>query len=227
MLLVSRPVSCLPLAAVVAGGMLLLLSLLWNNALAQPRRFTITYGSLTLSYTDPKDKAYVQRVRRVYDESMPRLRKIGLSIRAVHIIAAQNANDFYRLTNEGVKVAAIAMGQTIYTQRWGALATHGRLERTLRHELFHAMQPPLSRSFPLWLAEGLARIFSGEASGDPNTNLDPSTASHWATLSAGQLEAILGNRQHPQLSQAYAEASRRAQILLAARGWRGIWSGAP
>jgi hypothetical protein len=83
------------------------------------------------------------------------------------------------------------------------------------HEAFHTVQPT---KLPRWLAEGLARIFSGENSTDPHqTKLEH--------LTEVQLSATLeGRGAQSGLNQAYWEASRRARALLVTRGWKGVLS---
>lgn len=68
----------------------------------------------------------------------------------------------------------------IVTQRIAALETHGGLEVTLRHELFHLAQPA---NWPRWKAEGSAFVFSGASS-----NAKPLNG-----LNETQLEGILSS----------------------------------
>ena len=112
-------------------------------------------------------------------------------------------------------LSALTRGQTIYSQRLGALAARGSLTLTARHEAFHAAQPPL----PRWLAEGLARLFSGEA------QTDPPGATRLEGLSAGALEAQLLSPDAGARNAAYREATRRARVRVSQVGWAGVLGG--
>jgi hypothetical protein len=82
----------------------------------------------------------------------------------------------------------------ISTQRIAALETHGGLEVTLRHELFHLAQPA---NWPRWKAEGSAFVFSGASS-----NVQPLQG-----LNESQLEGILSSpASQEMLNRAVATA---------------------
>ncbi|WP_295821496.1 hypothetical protein [uncultured Deinococcus sp.] len=177
---------------------------------------TVTHGTLTVTYTDPRDRAHLGLVFRTWAQATADLKALGLSVRPVQLTAASSATDFARLTGEPASIAASTRGQTITTQRLGALAGRGLLASTIRHEGFHTAQPP---GLPRWLAEGLARLFSGETTGD---SAEPTGLT---ALSGAQLDARLLGRVPGQAGAAYREATRRAKALVARVGWKGALGG--
>lgn len=190
-------------------GLLLGSALVSSGLAAQVR-----HGNLVVSYVDARDAEQLAAVFRAWDAAAGDLRRLGLPVPArVRIEAALNAAGFAQRTGEAAGIAAITRGATISTQRLGALAARGTLPVTIRHEAFHTAQPP---GLPRWLAEGLARTFSGEGSRDPAgvTGLE--------TLSESALSAALAGRQPARLTQAYVEATRRAAAKLRVGGWKGV-----
>jgi hypothetical protein len=169
--------------------------------------------NLTIKYHDPKDKAQLETVLIVWRDAQTKLRAIGLEPRAITLEAYASAAQFSKATGESWFVAALTQGKRIQTQRLGALKTRGILKFTILHETFHTVQPA---KLPRWLAEGLARIFSGENVSDPNhTKLEQ--------VSEAQLNTVLeGRNAQVGLEQAYWEASRRAKNVLATRGWKSL-----
>ncbi|TSA87569.1 hypothetical protein FNU79_03570 [Deinococcus detaillensis] len=131
----------------------------------------------------------------------------------MRIEAASSAADFARHTAEPANIAASTQGAVISTQRLTALALSGRLPLTIRHEAFHTAQPA---GIPRWLAEGLARTFSGEAASDPQ---GPTGLSR---LSSDALSEELLGRNPTRLAAAYVEAARRAGQLVKRRGWKEV-----
>jgi hypothetical protein len=94
------------------------------------------------------------------------------------------------------------------------LKTRGLLEFTVRHEVFHTAQPA---SLPRWLAEGLARHFSGEDA------RDSSTASGLESISNDRLdELLLARGSKTALNLVYLEATRRAVKLVRSEGWQYV-----
>lgn len=176
---------------------------------------TFQTSNLTIKYHDPKDKSQLEIVVLAWQEAQTKLRAVSLEPRAVSLEAYGSAAEFTKTTGEPWFVAAITRGKRIQTQRLGALKTRGILRFTILHEAFHTVQPA---KLPRWLAEGLARIFSGENSTDPHqTKLEH--------LTEAQLSATLeGHGAQSGLNQAYWEASRRARALLMTRGWKGVLS---
>jgi hypothetical protein len=174
---------------------------------------TFQTSNLTIKYHDPKDKTQLETVLLAWKEAQTKLRAIGLEPQAITLEAYASAAQFSKATGEPWFVAAITQGKNIQTQRLGALQARGILKFTILHEAFHTVQPA---KLPRWLAEGLARIFSGENSSDPHeTTLE--------RISEVQLMSVLeGRNAQNSLNQAYWEASRRAQKLLTARGWKGL-----
>ena len=193
------------------GGLLslgVLLSLLAPTAQA----VQVQHGGLTVRYSDPRDRRQLGAVFRAWDAAARDLKALGLPLPAqVKLVAAGSASAFAALTGEPANIAASTRGATIYTQRLTALAVAGRLPITIRHEAFHTAQPP---GIPRWLAEGLARTFSGEAKDDPQgpTGL--------GSLSGESLNNQLLSRDPLRLKAAYAEAARRASMLIKTRSWR-------
>jgi hypothetical protein len=169
--------------------------------------------NLTIKYHDSRDKAQLEIVVLAWQEAQTKLRAIGLEPRAIRLEAYASAGEFSKATGEPWFVAAVTRRTRIQTQRLGALKTRGILRLTILHEAFHTVQ---LAKLPRWLAEGLARIFSGENNNDPNrTNLEQ--------FSQAQLnKALEGREAQISLNRAYWEASRRARVLLAARGWQGV-----
>jgi hypothetical protein len=174
---------------------------------------TFQTTNLTIKYHDPRDKAQLEIVILAWQEAQTKLRAIGLEGRAITLEAYASAGEFTRATGESWFVAAITQNNRIQTQRLGALKARGILKFTILHETFHTVQPT---KLPRWLAEGLARIFSGENVSDPNhTNLEQ--------FSESQLgNALEGRNTQINLEQAYWEASRRAKNLLSTRGWKSV-----
>lgn len=172
----------------------------------------VTRGNLTVSYQDASDARHLPLVFGTFEKAARDLKALGLMVPRVNLIAASNAADFAHQTGEPVSIAASTRGNTIYTQRLTALAGRGILADTIRHETFHTAQPA---TLPRWLAEGLARVFSGESQHDPagHTGLED--------LSDAQLNDRLLGRAPGEAGQAYAEASRRARALLQKVGWPG------
>jgi hypothetical protein len=174
---------------------------------------TFQTTNLAIQYHDPRDKAQLETVVLAWQEAQAKLHAIGLEPQTVTLEAYANAGKFTKATGEPWFVAAVTQGTRIQTQRLTALKARGILRFTILHEAFHTVQPA---KLPRWMAEGLARIFSGENANDPNrTNLEQ--------FSASQLNAALEGRDaQTSLNQAYWEASRRARGLLASRGWNGL-----
>ncbi|GBF06771.1 hypothetical protein DAERI_100134 [Deinococcus aerius] len=170
-------------------------------------------GRLDVAVSDPRDRAYLPAVFGAWRGAGRDLSALGLTLPDTRLAAAASAADFARRTGEPWFVAATTRGAVIHTQRLGALAARGTLALTIRHEAFHVAQP---RDLPRWLAEGLARLFSGEAGRDPPgpTGLEG--------LPEGTLSARLAARGEGDLSAAYREATRRARQLVRARGWARV-----
>ena len=169
-------------------------------------------GLLTIEYRDPADRAQIPFVVDAWRGTVRDLERIGLTPRAATIAAFSSAQEFASATGEPWFISASTLGMTIRTQRLSALRKRGILELTIRHEAFHTVQPA---TLPRWLAEGLARHFSGESERDPRgpTNLE--------TVSDGALEELLlGRGDQSKLNAAYREATRRASRLVRARGWK-------
>ncbi|GGR33601.1 hypothetical protein [Deinococcus ruber] len=174
----------------------------------------VRHGGLSVEYTDARDRAQLGVVFRAWDGAARDLRAIGLDVPAtVRIEAAGGAADLAARTGAPAGIAAITQGNVIHTQRLSALAARGLLPFTVRHEAFHTAQPA---ALPRWLAEGLARTFSGEAASDPPG------ATGLENLPDAALNAQLLQRSAPRLNAAYHEATRRAGLLLRRRGWRAV-----
>ncbi|MFK7600901.1 hypothetical protein ACI3L1_01680 [Deinococcus sp. SM5_A1] len=183
--------------------------LLAPNVLA----FQVQHGSLTVTYLDPRDRQQLGAVFKAWDAAARDLRALGLPPPAkVRIEAAGNAADFQARTGEPVHIAASTQGAVIRTQRLSALTARGLLPTTIRHEAFHTAQPA---GIPRWLAEGLARTFSGEGKADPRT------PTGLEGVADARLDAKLLERDPAQLNAAYREATVRAAKLVRARGWKG------
>ena len=177
-----------------------------------------THGNLTVTYQDPRDAAQLGVVGQAWDAAVLDLRALGLSVpAAVRIEAASSAGDFAARFGEGPGIAASTRGSVIRMQRLSALAGRGLLPLTVRHEAFHTAQPA---GLPRWLAEGLARTFSGEAAQDAPTP----PCLH--ALNAAELDRQLLARGSPGPGAAYREATRRAGLLLRRCGWRAVLAGA-
>lgn len=173
----------------------------------------VAVGGLTVRVAAPGDRVYVRDVTAAWTTARSDLDALGLALPPVTIRAAKDANDFARTTGEAWFVAAVTKGPVVHTQRLGALDAKGTLTVTIRHELFHAAQPS---TLPRWLAEGLARTFSGESRGDPaaKTGLE--------SVSNDALDRLLAERRDERtLKAAYVEATRRAARQVHERGWRG------
>jgi hypothetical protein len=169
-------------------------------------------GLLAVSLHDSRDQALVATVFKTFKQSQVDLAEIGLEVKPVKFEAYSSANDFARATGEPVFVAASTRDLTIRTQRLGALKTRGLLEYTIRHEVFHTAQPT---GLPRWLAEGLARHFSGEDARDSGLPSGLESASN------GKLdELLLARGSRTALNLVYLEVTRRAVKLIRSTGWR-------
>lgn len=189
-----------------------LLALLLGSAPA----LTVREGQLEVTISDPGDRAQLGTVFEVWRRTERDLRALGLSMPEVQLRAASNANDFAHRTGEAWFVAAVTRGRVIHTQRLGALAARGTLPLTLRHEAFHTAQPP---GLPRWLAEGLARLFSGEAA------RDPTSSTGLEHLPERELNRRLAARTAADLLRVYREATRRARERVRVQGWAGVLTG--
>ena len=175
--------------------------------------FQVQHGRLSVSYADPRDRQQLGAVYKAWDTAARDLKELGLGLPAnVRIEAAGNAADFAARTGEPANIAASTRGAVIHMQRLSALAGRGLLPTTVRHEAFHTAQPP---GIPRWLAEGLARTFSGEGRADPHT------PTGLEGLPDARLDAELLGRDPARLTAAYREATVRAAKLVRAQGWRG------
>lgn len=188
----------------------LLLSFSLNVSAQSLTGQTVTRSGLSVTYRSAADRAQLGRVFEVWSQAERDLKTRGLVLPSARLTASRNAADFAALTGYPAQIAAITTRGTIYTQRLAALQGKGLLPFTLRHEAFHLAQPP---GLPRWLAEGLARIFSGEAQADraASTGLE--------ALSSAELDARLRGGAGAPLNAAYLEATRRAARLLAKQGW--------
>ena len=169
-------------------------------------------GLLTVRIHDPRDKAHLRTVFSAFLRAQADLQAIGLEVKPVKLEVFPNAEAFARVTGEPAFVAASTRGQTIRTQRLGALKARGLLGFTVRHEVFHTAQPA---SLPRWLAEGLARHFSGE---DARDSRQPSGLE--ATTNARLDELLTARDSRAALNLVYLEATRRATKLVRAQGWK-------
>jgi hypothetical protein len=176
------------------------------------RRLEFKSGLLTVTIQDSRDKAQLATVFTAFAKARVDLAEIGLEVKPVKLEAFSSANAFARATREPAFVAASTRDQTIRTQRLGALKARGLLEFTIRHEVFHTAQPA---SLPRWLAEGLARRFSGEDARDSGQPSGLESASN------GKLdELLLARGSRTALNLVYLEATRRAVKLVQVRGWK-------
>ncbi len=177
---------------------------------------TVSQNGLTVHYRAPNDRQELRTVFAAWATAKRNLAQMGVKVPAIRVEASLNAANFAALTREPAGIAASTVGKIIYTQRLGALAGRGLLLYTIRHEVFHIVQPAgLSR----WQAEGLARIFSGEI------RTDPVGHTGFEQLTGPQLDEQLLNREPAALGRAYAEATARVQKLIGRVGWQGFWSG--
>jgi hypothetical protein len=186
------------------------LLLVTSIAFAAPLEFKS--GLLTVTIQDSRDEAQLGNVFRSFKKAQTDLAEIGLEVKPVKLKAFLSAAAFARTTDEPAFVAASTRDQTIRTQRLGALKTRGLLEFTIRHEVFHTAQPA---NLPRWLAEGLARHFSGEDARDSGQ------LSGLESVSNGKLnELLLARGSKTALNLVYLEATRRAVKLIRTRGWK-------
>jgi hypothetical protein len=183
---------------------------------APPRTGPLEFksGFLTVTIHDSRDRTHLQTVFSAFQQTQTDLRELGLEVKAVRLEAFESAADFATATGEPYFVAASTRGQTIQTQRLGALEAQGLLNFTIRHEVFHTAQPA---NLPRWLAEGLARHFSGEDARDSNssTGFEASTES--------TLDNLLQQRNsRAEINLVYVEATRRAVRLVRSNGWKAV-----
>ncbi|WP_135228668.1 hypothetical protein [Deinococcus fonticola] len=188
---------------------LMVLSLLMGLSLEVGAQ-SVTRAGLTVNYRDPADRAQLAQVFQVWQKAGQDLKVKGLTLPAATLTAARSANDFAALTGSPPHIAAITLKGKLYTQRLAALRGKQLLPYTLRHEAFHLAQPP---DLPRWLAEGLARIFSGES------GLDAPGRTGLEGLSEKDLDTRLAQASGPGLTRVYREATRRAGQRLERQGW--------
>jgi hypothetical protein len=169
-------------------------------------------GLLTVTIHDPRDKAHLKMVFGTFQKAQADLEALGLEVKAVRLEAFENAAGFAKATGEPFFVAASTLDQTILTQRLGALQARGLLSFTIRHEVFHTAQPA---SLPRWLAEGLARHFSGE---DARDSLAPSGLEF--TTNTRLNELLAARKSRAALNLVYLEATRRAKKRVRMQGWK-------
>lgn len=193
----------------------LLISLTCLSA-TQAAGYTATRGTLSIYYQVAADQQHLDTVFETWARTSQRLAKLGLKTGTVQLIASRHAADFTQRTGKAAHIAGLTRGQTIYTQRLGALAQKQLLKSTIQHEAFHTAQP---KHLPRWLAEGLARIFSEQTNQDPRrTGLEH--------LSPQELNQALRQSPPKTLQLAYAEASNRAWHLLQRQGWQQVLTSA-
>jgi hypothetical protein len=186
------------------------LFLVASIAFAAPLEFK--FGLLTVTLQDARDQAQLATVFKAFKKAQTDLTEIGLEVKPIKLEAFSSADAFARASGEPAFVAASTRDHTIRTQRLGALKTRGLLEFTIRHEVFHTAQPA---SLPRWLAEGLARHFSGEDA------RDSVQSSSLESVSNGKLdELLLARGSKTALNLVYLEATRRAVKLIRSRGWK-------
>jgi hypothetical protein len=178
----------------------------------QTKQFEFKSGLLTVTIHNPRDKSHLQPVFNTFQKAQTDLNAIGLEVKPVKLKAFSSAAGFASATGEPYFVAASTRGRTIQTQRLGALKARGLLEFTIRHEVFHTVQPS---SLPRWLAEGLARHFSGEAARD---SLAPSGMEAITNARLNELLTVRDSRA--ALNMVYLEATRRAKKLVRMQGWK-------
>jgi hypothetical protein len=122
-----------------------------------------TDGRFVVETASPADRENLGSVFATLQEAARELRQdwgLGLPkrvrVRIYPTLAAYTA-----ATAQPWYVAATADRDavTLHLQRLRVLSERGSLETTLRHELFHLVQPP---DWPRWRAEGSAMRFAGE-----------------------------------------------------------------
>jgi hypothetical protein len=179
---------------------------------SETKRLEFKSGLLTVTLHDSRDQAQLATVFKAFKKAQADLTEIGLTLKSVKLEAFSSADAFARATGEPGFVAASTRDQTIRTQRLGALKTRGLLEFTIRHEVFHTAQPA---SLPRWLAEGLARHFSGE---DARDSRQPSGLEAVSNAKLDDLLLVRGSKT--ALNLVYLEATRRAVKLIRYQGWK-------
>jgi hypothetical protein len=193
---------------------LLVLACLTISNLVFATVFEARSSLLTVRYRDARDRAQLEFVFQTWQETVRDLERIGLNAKPTRLEAFSSAAEFARATGEPWFVAASTSGTVIRTQRLSALRQRGTLQFTIRHEGFHTVQPA---RLPRWLAEGLARTFSGEY------DRDSQTPTRLEAVSDEALEALLlGRWDQTKLNLAYREATRRAARLVREQGWRTV-----
>ena len=193
---------------------LLMVLAVFGLAIAFAAPLEVRSGLLTVRYHDPQDRVQLEFVFRAWRRAVRELQVLGFRPQSTVLESFAGANAFARATGEPWFVAASTQGRLIRTQRLSALRLRGSLELTVRHEAFHTVQPA---HLPRWLAEGLARHFSGEGARDSRA------ATGLESLTEVQLdEALLGRTGRVKLELAYREATRRARALVQAKGWQAV-----
>jgi stage II sporulation protein D len=122
----------------------------------------------------------------------------------------------------GLSAATVSAGiVTIHLVPLSALRGGGRLIPTLRHELVHALAGPRLRTRPLWVQEGVAVHFAGEAESRPPRATAPATTD----ASCPDDRTFRQARDRAATERAYrAAAACVARALAAGTPWRDIGS---
>jgi stage II sporulation protein D len=140
-------------------------------------------------------------------------RRVGQPVSgAVTLRFHPTVESFRRATGQAWWVAAATSGSTIELLPVSTLRSRGVLESTLRHELAHVATDPYLRNRALWVREGAAIHFAGEAYGELT-----------GRIACPRDDEILNAASPGALRSAYARAGACfARALQAGTSWTDV-----
>ncbi|MER3481959.1 MAG: hypothetical protein C4332_01115 [Meiothermus sp.] len=137
------------------------IALLLSLGFAQNWQTAKSPGFVVRTASSP-DRALLPQVFEILRKARRDLSLAGLNLpQTVTVVIHPNLKSYTDATKVPWFVIAVSdrTKNRIVTQRLRILVERGSLERTLRHELFHLVQP---EGWPRWKAEGSAMRFAGD-----------------------------------------------------------------
>lgn len=150
--------------------------LLWGGVRAQPTPpFQRSHDdSFELFTASPADDSARQEIFFLSQQAKTDLQAAGYALpKNVKLYVYPTLASYQAATRQPWFVAATAepAGATLHLQRARVLLERHSLATTLRHELFHLVQP---KAWPRWKAEGYAMRFAGETpTASPIAHISP------------------------------------------------------
>jgi SpoIID/LytB domain protein len=114
---------------------------------------------LALPGADAGERSYVTNLLRTTRDEIAR--RAGLPPPpSVRVTVHPSVDSFGRATGQPWWVSAATLGTSIDLLPLGILRQQGQLERTIRHEMAHAIVDPVLATRPMWVREGAAFYFA-------------------------------------------------------------------